>query len=80
MRLTIVLYVILICIVKKKTTPAAETSRKIRSVVMMTHGIVAGLIACNVPFMLMMVYFATKVAQGRIDIVFQSNFGVTFIY
>ena len=77
--LTIVMYGILICSLEPQTGAADATAIRMAALVKMTHGIVIGLIVCNVPGIAFVAYLSTMQKQGKLDAVFQSDTAVRII-
>ena len=74
--LTVIIYAILLFTVKRKRIEgnrlSHSTSKRMRALAKMTHGIVIGLIVCNVPGLLFMAYFTITMEHGNIDDIFKS--------
>ena len=74
--LTLLVYVILQYSIKQQVAINDAGKRKIKSLAKMTHGIVAGLIVCNVPGLLIMAYLTSRLDQGTSEELFESNSAV----
>ena len=74
--LTVLVYVMLQCSIKQQVALNDAVKRRKKALAKMTHGIVAGLIICNVPGLLIYAYFSSKLDQGRSENFFESNTAV----
>ena len=78
--LTVVLYVMLICFLKTRTAAGViwheANIKRLKALAKMTHGVVAGLIICNVPGLMYNAYIAAMIRRGRGDDIFKSNISV----
>ena len=72
--LTISIYVTLLYTLKKSTAASKETSKRIKLLAKMTHGIVVAMVVFSLPGIAAMQYFATMLKKG-IN-VFESDSGV----
>ena len=76
--ITVLLYVVLLCSLKaqtanQKVTTHPSTIKHMKAMAKMIHGVVAGLLVCNVPNLLYNAYVVTMIAQGRRDDIYSSN-------
>ena len=77
--LTLAMYGTLLCTLNQQTTANstnAETSNQMKGLAKMTHGIVIGLVVCNVPGLAFMIYLGTVAQQGKMEAFFKSNIAV----
>ena len=84
--LTIMLYGILLCYINRHTTtaegtimkqPSTETTKnQMKALAKMTHGVVVGVIFCNVPGLIFGAYAFTMWGQARGEELFKSNIEV----
>ena len=65
--LTVLLYAILLCSLNQ------EANLLVKSFAKMTHGIVIGLIVCNVPGLITMGYLSSRLVNGRSEHLFEST-------
>ena len=65
--LTVLLYAILLCSLNP------EENQLVKSFARMTHGIVTGLIVCNVPGLIIMGYLSSRLVNGRSEHLFEST-------
>ena len=74
--LTVLIYVVLLCTVHRHAAANKRTSNatsiRMRALAKMTHGIVIGLIVCNVPGLIFFAYFTKMIEAGKINDVFKS--------
>ena len=84
--LTALLYGMLLCYLKTQRRAHRNTSldyqndqqiiRRMKALAKMTHGVVAGLIVCNVPGLIYNAYFGYMIGRGRGDDIFKSTISV----
>ena len=78
--LTILLYVMLLCSLKTPTaarsTANEATITQMKALAKMTHGVVAGLIICNLPGLMYIAYTNAMIGRGRGGDIFTSNISV----
>ena len=74
--LTVLLYVVLLCSLKTPTAAHEATITQLKALAKMTHGVVAGLIVCNVPGLMYNAYIGAMIGQGRGDDIFRSTTSV----
>ena len=75
--LTVAIYVMLLCTLRPDTTAGDTTSIRMKALVKMTHGIVIGLVVCNVPGLAYLAYLTTMLNKGKLDDeIFKSNISV----
>ena len=71
--LTILLYAVLLCFLNQQVALSDAVISRMKALAKMTHGVVAGLIVCNVPGLLIMAYLSSRLGQGRSEDLFASN-------
>ena len=71
--LTVFLYVMLQCFIKKQVALADAVAQQMKVLSKMTHGIVAGLIICNVPALLLMRYVSSRLGKETYEDVLESS-------
>ena len=77
--LTVVLYTVLLRTLKRNAEISSDsTSARKRSLTKMTHGIVASLIICNVPFIVWAQWYNAMYFQGKVAVISGTNSGVRF--
>ena len=74
--LTVTMYIMLLCTLNPQATAGDATSIQMAVLSKMTHGIVIGLVVCNVPGLAFMAYLNAMLKQGRMDDLFKSNTAV----
>ena len=71
--LTILIYAILLCFLNRHTATSEAVTIQMKTVAKMTHGVVVGLLLCNVPGLIFCAYVAIMDQQGRFNELFKSN-------
>ena len=78
--LTVLLYFMLLCSLKTQTaariTTHEATITRMKALAKMTHGVVAGLIVCNVPGLMYNAHIGYMIGHGRGDDIFKSTLSV----
>ena len=71
--LTVFLYVMLQCSIKQRVALSDVATPQLKALSKMTHGIVAGLIICNVPGLLLLPYVISRLERETYEDVFESS-------
>ena len=71
--LTVFLYVMLQCSIKQRVALSDVATPQLKALSKMTHGIVAGLIICNVPALLLMRYVSSRLGKETYEDVLESS-------
>ena len=76
---TVLMYIMLLCTLKRSWYTTYATTINQKSLAKMTQGVVVSLVVCNLPYGAWAKYAMAMYRKGKIDDVYNTIFGVTFL-